>query len=77
MILLFNYAFSPLCSRFARLTQHILIREKEKISKLHENERHMHFPNFLWLLRDYSLVPRDSNGAAIPIKEYVTTKLLP
>ena len=70
----YSYPFFLPYSRFARLTQHILIREGQKITR---DEHHVHFPNFLWLLRDYALVSTDSNDAVIPLKEYVTTKLLP
>ena len=51
-----------------------MIREGEKISR---DEHRVHFPDFLWLVRDYSLVSKDLNGAVISLKEHVTTKLLP
>ena len=61
------------CSCFTKLPKGIVVRKGRSNTV---TSFHQHFPNFLWLLRDFNLVPVDEHGNEIPPFKYLTEHIL-
>ena len=62
------------CSYFVKLAKSVAIKKGSK--GFNPNEIRKHFPNFLWLLRDVTLLPTDENEREISPNDYLLKRVL-
>ena len=64
------------CSHFAQLATSIAVKDAKGDSDDDESlELKNHFPDFLWLLRDVTLLPTGEDGREVSPTEYLMTKV--
>ena len=72
-IIAFIIYIYTLYSCFAKLSQNILISECDD---LHESDLKKHFPDFLWLMRDFDLEMTEDDGKKMSATDYVLKQIL-
>ena len=64
-----------ICSVFTHLTKCVAVRKGETVEESRPQELQIHFPNFIWLLRNVIYLPEDEEGRELDLETYIHSEV--